>query len=135
MQATVTTSADGTTEHVPMSPEALAEIKARHRKETTDSDSGSEEDYCPACWSIRRNHDAPGYIFESTLWPCDAALFATRIDEMEKEKQVMEHGLRIILREHRELSTTGRCRVCGTNEGLYPCLTALDALAALGEAQ
>lgn len=47
---------------------------------------------------------------------------------------VLERGLRAILREHRPTDVTGRlrCVLCSPGDSNWPCVTVLEARAALG---
>ena len=49
----------------------------------------------------------------------------------------MERGLRAILREHHQVRRGGyaRCSVCSSVDGRWPCVTVLEARAALEEGE
>ena len=64
-------------------------------------------------------------------WPCDTEVALARIEELEK-------GLRAILSQHREIAEGARrshCEVCYPQDGVYPCVTVLEARAALEEGE
>ena len=98
-----------------MTPQELEEIKARHRERVTHYAWGDGRT-CEDC-----NMD----------WPCEQAILAARIEELEK-------GLRAILREHGEVAKHGsrgllrECLICTPQDGNWPCVTVLEARAALG---
>ncbi len=94
-----------------MTPQELEEIKARHRERVTHYAWGDGRT-CEDC-----NMD----------WPCEQAILAARIEELEK-------GLRAILREHGEDTSENpnHCRICGAADGYWPCVAVLEARAALG---
>ena len=96
-----------------LTPQELEEIKARHQERVTHYAWGDGRT-CEDC-----NMD----------WPCEQAILAARIEELEK-------GLRAILEEHQEIAKAGpygsECCTCSPQDGNWPCVTVLEARAALG---
>lgn len=59
---------------------------------------------------------------------------ATEGIQQNKRIQKLEAGLRAILREHGEdvVANPGHCLICGAADGYWPCVTVIEARAALG---
>lgn len=51
-----------------------------------------------------------------------------------REVERLQEGLRAILQEHREIKAPERsyCLICAPGDGRWPCVTVLEARAALG---
>ena len=93
-----------------MTPQEVEEIKARHRERVTHYAWGDGRT-CEDC---------------KMDWPCEQAILLARIEELEK-------GLRGILREHTPVGKPGRwsCWMCSPHDSRWPCVTVLEARAAL----
>ena len=63
---------------------------------------------------------------DSQVWPCDA-------HKLRAEVERLRVGLLAILREHHQVCRGGyaRCSVCSSVDGRWPCVTVLEARAAL----
>ena len=92
----------------------FAAIRARHPRERHD---------CPSC---------DEYVCSRGPWEvCDAARLLAEVERLRK-------GLRAVLREHWESATPGsrgllrHCGICSPQEKRWPCVTVLEARAALG---
>ena len=92
-----------------------------------------------------------GY-FVPVPYPCDVARLLAEVERLREENAVGrqavetnwklldrlardESGLQAILREHHEVETHGsamQCCTCGPQEKRWPCITVLEARAALG---
>ena len=95
-----------------MNADEFAEIKARHPRDRHD---------CLNC---------DEYVCSRGEWDiCDAACLVSEVERLQE-------GLRAILREHRRITeTVGRqpqCCTCNPQDKRWPCVTVLEARAALG---
>ena len=96
-----------------MTPQEVEEIKARHFLYKLHGVVVTPET-CNGCHQ---------------RWPCDSARLVAEVERLQE-------GLRTILEEHAEIAKAGNygseCCTCSPQDGGWPCVTALEARAALG---